>query len=213
MSGAVGVGRGTLVGAAAAVLVLAAGSTLALAAGTGGFSSGPAAGSPAAGGPGRFGARGTGTTASGECTVPALPGAVVDVELIDMGRMGAMMGEGNWRSYHSGMMRLTVSPGDVPAGVVSFQVENVGTRTHEMVVLPLRSGAQVGSRVVGADGTVDETGSLGEASASCAAGAGDGITAGSVGWVTLHLPAGRYELLCNIPGHYPAGMYAELDVG
>lgn len=34
----------------------------------------------------------------------------------------------------------------------------------------------------------------------------------SNGWVTLHLPTGRYELLCNLPGHYTVGMYAELDV-
>jgi len=26
------------------------------------------------------------------------------------------------------------------------------------------------------------------------------------------LAAGRYELLCNLPGHYAAGMYTELDV-
>ena len=53
--------------------------------------------------------------------------------------------------------------------------------------------------------------SLGEASASCAAEARDGIAAGSSGWVTLNLPAGRYELAWNLPGHYGAGMYAELD--
>ena len=27
----------------------------------------------------------------------------------------------------------------------------------------------------------------------------------------MNLPPGRYELLCNIAGHYGAGMYAELD--
>lgn len=44
------------------------------------------------------------------------------------------------------------------------------------------------------------------------AGEGDGIAADSTGWVTLHLPAGRYELVCNLPGHYAAGRYTELDV-
>jgi uncharacterized cupredoxin-like copper-binding protein len=33
-----------------------------------------------------------------------------------------------------------------------------------------------------------------------------------VGWVTLALERGRYELVCNMPGHYAAGMHAELDV-
>jgi len=30
--------------------------------------------------------------------------------------------------------------------------------------------------------------------------------------VTMVLKPGRYEVLCNLPGHYAAGMYAELDV-
>jgi len=28
----------------------------------------------------------------------------------------------------------------------------------------------------------------------------------------LHLPAGRYELICNQPWHYASGMHAELQV-
>ncbi len=39
---------------------------------------------------------------------------------------------------------------------------------------------------------------------------GDGIAVGAAGWVTLE--PGRYELVCNLPGHYAAGMYNELDV-
>jgi uncharacterized cupredoxin-like copper-binding protein len=29
---------------------------------------------------------------------------------------------------------------------------------------------------------------------------------------TVTLRPGRYELLCKVPGHYAAGMHAELDV-
>jgi len=46
---------------------------------------------------------------------------------------------------------------------------------------------------------------------SCGADAGDGVLAGATAWTTINLPPGRYELLCNIAGHYGAGMYAELD--
>jgi uncharacterized cupredoxin-like copper-binding protein len=53
---------------------------------------------------------------------------------------------------------------------------------------------------------------LGEVSAGCAAGAGEGLPAGSVGWVTVTLPAGRCELVCNLPSHYADGMRQELDV-
>jgi uncharacterized cupredoxin-like copper-binding protein len=65
---------------------------------------------------------------------------------------------------------------------------------------------------VGPEGTVDEAGSLGEVSAACGSGAGAGITAGTVGWVTLDLAPGRYELVCNLPGHYAGGMHQVLVV-
>ena len=39
-----------------------------------------------------------------------------------------------------------------------------------------------------------------------------GIAPGTSGWTTLTLPPGCYELICNIAGHYGAGMYAVLDV-
>ena len=62
------------------------------------------------------------------------------------------------------------------------------------------------------DGQVDEAGSVGEASQACGAGAGAGIEPGAVGWVTLTLQPGSYELICNQPGHYAAGMYSRLTV-
>lgn len=209
---------GGLVGVGLATLLVAGGSTFAVAAASGAFDHGRSAATAAA--YPRQMAAGPSVTS---CTAPALAGSVVDVELADMGAMmgsdrgmtgrdGAMIGGGEWQSYPAGMMRLAVSPGAVPHGQVSFWVTNGGIRTHEMVVLPLAAGQQPGQRRVGFDGTVEEGGSLAEASASCAAGAGDGIASGTTGWVTLTLPAGRYELICNLPGHYAGGMYTELDV-
>ncbi len=144
----------------------------------------------------------SGVFTSRSCATPHLSGTVVQVSEMDM----AMMGSG------SGPMRLFAEPATVPAGVVSLLVHNVGSRTHELVVLPLTANAPIGSRAVGADGRVDETGSLGEASHSCAVGAGEGIKAGATGWVTLTLSPGRYELVCNLTNHYASGMFAELDV-
>jgi uncharacterized cupredoxin-like copper-binding protein len=137
------------------------------------------------------------------CDVPVLPGTVVEVTVGDM--RGGMMGMGG------SMMRLVARPSAVPGGTVSFVVQNVGSVAHELVVLPLPSGG-AGSRPVRPGGTVDERGSLGEASATCHAGAGEGIVPGTVGWVSLDLAPGRYELICNEPGHYARGMFAELDV-
>ena len=107
-----------------------------------------------------------------------------------MSGAGAMLRQGDWRWFHPGMMRVIASPTSVPAGTVSLAVTNTGYLTHELVVLPLTAGQQPGARNIGADGTVEESGSLGEASATCAAGEGNGIAAGSSGWVSLHLQAG-----------------------
>jgi uncharacterized cupredoxin-like copper-binding protein len=59
---------------------------------------------------------------------------------------------------------------------------------------------------------VSERGTLGEASATCAAGEGEGIAPGALGWITLHLSPGRYEPVCKMPGHHAAGIVAELDI-
>lgn len=162
--------------------------------------------------PGVFGRGGTagpiGGSVAGSCQVPAsLPGRRVNVVLADMG--GMMGGPGGGMG---GRMTLGAAPHTVRAGAVSFVAVNHGARAHELLVLPLSAGQPVGARPVGPDGTVEETGSLGEASRGCGAGHGDGIAPGQAGWVTLTLAPGRYELLCNLPGHYAAGMYTEIDV-
>jgi len=143
------------------------------------------------------------------CSAPAgLPGTTVSVMVGDMGMTQMMAGT----APMGARMMLRSSLISAPAEQVSFVVSNMGWRTHELVILPLADGAQAGTRVPRPDGKVDETGSLGEASNPCGAGAGDGITSGSVGWVTVTLPAGHYELLCNEPNHYADGMWQEFDV-
>ena len=141
------------------------------------------------------------------CAAPStLPGAVVHVRLADMG-MTQMMGG---PAPMDARMVLTSSPVSVTSGVVTFVVSNEGWRTHELVVLPLTGDA--GRRSPGPDGKVGESDSLGESSRSCAADAGDGVASGSVGWTTVTLVAGRYELACNLPNHYADGMHQEFTV-
>ncbi len=157
---------------------------------------------------GAFGGRSLWRSGS-SCAVPAFPGAVIDATLINMG--GPMM-RGSGGSMGGGMMRLSLDKNRVAAGGVSFVAINGGNVSHELVILPLPDGQIAGTRTVGPDAKIEENGSLGEASATCAPGGGDGIAPGSSGWVTVTLPAGRYEIVCNLPGHYAAGMYAQLVV-
>lgn len=143
------------------------------------------------------------------CAEPtSLPGTTVYVMLGDMGMTSMMNGD----APLGGQMMLRAVPATVPAGQVSFGVANMGWRTHELVLLPLSGEQSAGQRTTGPDGRVDETGSLGEASASCAEGAGDGITPGSIGWVSLKLSPGHYELVCNLKNHYANGMHVAFTV-
>jgi uncharacterized cupredoxin-like copper-binding protein len=146
---------------------------------------------------------------SGSCTVPKLSGSVVNISLTNMG--GPMMGGGS-AQMSGGAMRLRADQGTVKQGTMSFFVTNNGSVTHELVVLPLPQSQIVGTQPIGGDGKIDETGSLGEASNTCGQGSGEGILPGASGWVTVTLPSGRYELICNLPGHYAAGMYSQLTV-
>ncbi|WP_315899859.1 sulfocyanin-like copper-binding protein [Arthrobacter alpinus] len=131
---------------------------------------------------------------------------------ITMTNMGGPMMGGGGGPMSGGAMRLQADQATVPHGTVSFLATNRGSITHEMVVLPLPEPQIVGTRPIGGDGKIDETGSLGEASTTCGEGAGQGILPGASGWVSITLAPGRYELLCNLPGHYGAGMYTQLTV-
>lgn len=89
------------------------------------------------------------------------------------------------------------------AGNVTFNVKNVGTEIHEVVVIRtnLPDGALPADPAE--PGKVVETGSIGET--------GD-VAAGATAQVTLTLTPGTYALICNQPGHYAAGMHTMLVV-
>jgi hypothetical protein len=99
--------------------------------------------------------------------------------------------------------RIVVARKRVPAGEVRLLVRNRGPDTHELILARTRS-----SRLpLRSDGlTVDEEalerGFVREIDAP----------PGRVRELHLHLPPGRYELFCNMFGHYLGGMRAELEV-
>jgi len=131
-------------------------------------------------------------------------GEVVNVTLSDRG--GVMMGGNNLM-----MVSLAATPNVVTNGTITFVATNVGAMNHEFLVLPAPIDG-VGTRSSGVDGKIDESTSLGEASTSCGAGAGQGISPGTTSWVTVTLPPGHYELLCDEPWHYANGMFAGFTV-
>jgi uncharacterized cupredoxin-like copper-binding protein len=98
--------------------------------------------------------------------------------------------------------RIAVQPKRVRAGEILFVLKNDGPVEHELIVvrgrrthLPLRADEL----------TIDEE-ALREASVI------EAVGPGNVGRLRLHLAPGRYQLFCNMAGHYLAGMHAELVV-
>jgi uncharacterized cupredoxin-like copper-binding protein len=98
--------------------------------------------------------------------------------------------------------RITVAPAKVRAGDVRLLLHNKGPDAHELIMVR----ASHGRLPLRTDGlTVDE-----EALASL-----ETVEAQSPGFadeLLLHLKPGRYELFCNMAGHYLGGMRAELVV-
>jgi uncharacterized cupredoxin-like copper-binding protein len=96
-------------------------------------------------------------------------------------------------------MNVIPTPATAKAGKVTFDVNNAGQLPHEMVVIKTDKKADA----LGTGSTVPETGAVGET--------GD-IAAGKTKSVSFTLKAGHYALICNIAGHYSAGMHADFNV-
>ena len=102
-------------------------------------------------------------------------------------------------------MGIKALPGAVKAGEVTFNVKNDSKDTvHEMIVMYL---AEPGKPLpyLEAENRVDEdkAGDKGEVSE---------LDPGKSGSLTVELKAGKYLLICNVPGHYASGMVVPLTV-
>jgi uncharacterized cupredoxin-like copper-binding protein len=96
---------------------------------------------------------------------------------------------------------FSVFPGTqgAPAGKVRFVVTNIGKVEHEFVVI--KTAKPAGSLLKGNE--ANETGAVGEL---------DGVKAGNARVLTLILKRGHYALICNLPGHYRTGQFADFYV-
>ena len=96
---------------------------------------------------------------------------------------------------------FSVFPGTqgAPKGKVRFVVTNIGTVEHEFVVL--KTARPAGDLLKGR--LADEAGNVGEIG---------GIPPGQARTVNLILKPGHYSLICNLPGHYKTGQFADFYV-
>ena len=95
---------------------------------------------------------------------------------------------------------LVPSVPSAAAGKVTFTVTNSGKVLHEMVVVPAPGGS---ASLKQPDGTASEEGTLGEA---------PDVEVGKTTTFTVTMKPGKYSLLCNLPGHFANGMYADFTV-
>jgi uncharacterized cupredoxin-like copper-binding protein len=100
------------------------------------------------------------------------------------------------RDFH-----IKVSPARIPAGPARLVVVNKGPDTHEILVA--RTGAALPLRNDGL--TVDE-----DKLEPVTVGEAEGESPGAVEVLHVKLRPGRYELFCNMAGHYLGGMSAQL---
>jgi uncharacterized cupredoxin-like copper-binding protein len=100
--------------------------------------------------------------------------------------------------------QIVASPTRVAAGDVVLSVKNRGPEQHEFIVARA-NGSALPLRVDGV--TIDEDALEGTKVGGLEPGA-----PGSVRRLRLHLAPGRYELFCNMAGHYLGGMHTELVV-
>jgi hypothetical protein len=96
---------------------------------------------------------------------------------------------------------FSVFPGTqgAPRGKVRFVVTNIGKMEHEFVVL--KTNKPAGNLLKGKE--ADESGAVGEI---------DGVPPGEARTLTLTLKPGHYALICNLPGHYMTGQFADFYV-
>jgi uncharacterized cupredoxin-like copper-binding protein len=91
----------------------------------------------------------------------------------------------------------------VPAGKVAITAPNKGKVEHELVLL--KTDVDPGKLKTEKDGEVNEDAYSGP-------GEIPDVESGETGKTTLNLKPGTYAMICNVPGHYKAGMYGHVTV-
>lgn len=143
-------------------------------------------------------------------TTSGSPGTVVNVTLSDMGHdmdlsKNLGLGIGMKGDMSMAMMKIDADKFAVPAGLVTFKVKNASAiMEHEMVVIPI-ANMSTPLPYIDKEYRVDED-------AAKAVGEVSETAPGKSGETTIELKPGLYALVCNIPGHYVAGMWRVIAV-
>jgi uncharacterized cupredoxin-like copper-binding protein len=88
--------------------------------------------------------------------------------------------------------KVVPTPTSATRGTVAFSIRNTGKLDHELVVLKTNIAP---AKLPVKNSKAVEVGRVGKVM----------VKAGKAGGLSVPLKAGKYVLLCNVPGHYQAG--------
>ena len=101
---------------------------------------------------------------------------------------------------------LTPAQTSLPAGLVDFNVTDNGPQPHELLIF--QTDLAPDKLPLGSDGRVDEGGD----GILKVFDSGDNVAVGTSKLFHTALAAGNYVMVCNLPGHYKAGMHTAFTV-
>ena len=122
----------------------------------------------------------------------------------DTSESGSTANEGNFIGGTVQEWKVSVAPNTATAGEVKFTIENKGTIGHEFLVVKTDildgkitlDGDHFAEPSPGLE-VIDEIGEFKQ---------------GTTELLVLTLEPGNYQLVCNLPGHYAAGMHTTFVV-
>ena len=97
---------------------------------------------------------------------------------------------------------IDLATSSAPAGSVTFNISNEGPSTHEFVIVQTDDAPDA---LPTKNGTVDEENLT-------VVDEQEDIAPSTTATLTTNLDAGSYVIICNIPGHYEAGMHTAFTV-
>jgi len=142
-------------------------------------------------------------------TSAAYAATVVKVDLWDKGAEAVMATDLAYGTpgldLSKATMGIKATPATARTGIVKFDVTNSSKDTiHEMIVIRLDDPSKP-LPYIASESRVDEdhVGDKGEVSE---------LDPGASGSLTVALTPGKYLLICNVAGHFAAGMWTEFEV-
>ena len=111
----------------------------------------------------------------------------------------------------STQMSITLSQSYAPAGKVTFLITNAGTMGHEMVVLKTDQPAD-SFPITGFEGEPDRFNEDAKGLTNVGETGDPAMKPGTSMMLTVDMAEGHYAIVCNLNGHYAAGMHQDFWV-